>query len=106
MKKIVEWVLAWHIMNKFTRKETLDYCCYYRAEVSRPYCWFVIAVLKSFDNVSLNRTFDREHSVVEFFVPADMEPHFLSIIKYLQEHDYIHNAQKLPNRLSDPAQKV
>ncbi len=93
-------------MIDLTREDTSVYCFYYQAAVLRRESWFVVAVLKSFDHVSLDRTIDRENSIFEFFVPAAMEQYFLQIITNLQKRGLISNVQKLPNRLRDPNQEV
>jgi hypothetical protein len=52
------------------------YCVYYQADVTRHKCWFLVAVLRSFENIAFDRTLDKQSSVVEFFVAPDRELEF------------------------------
>ena len=92
-------------MNKFT-SSTNFHCSYYQAHVSRPDAWFVVAILKSVDHLSLDRTLDKQISLFEFFVPPSMEAQFLALMHYLELHNLIKNLTKLPNRLLDPTQQL
>jgi hypothetical protein len=82
------------------------YCSYYQAHVVRAQVWFFVAILRSFDHVSVDRTLDVKNSVFEFFVPEAMEPYFLEIMASLKSEGIVHDINKLPNRLLDPAQEV
>lgn len=53
-----------------------SYCSYYQAHIKRPYCWFLVAVLRSFEHVAFDRTIDKNNSIFEFFVPHDTEKYF------------------------------
>lgn len=101
---IYETVL--HIMNDFTRKMVPLYSLYYQASVVRTTSWFVVAILKSFDHVSLDRTIDVQNSIFEFFVPHAMEAHFLEIMNELIKQGYVFNLQKMENRLLSDLQQV
>ena len=91
-------------MNNLTNK--LPYCSYYQALVDRASTWFVVAVLKSFEHMSFDRTLDIEKGLFEFFVPSSTEKYFLKIMEYLTAQGHVHDLKKLPNRLLDPAQKL
>jgi hypothetical protein len=82
------------------------YCSYYQAHVVRSQVWFFVAILRSFDHVSFDRTLDVKNSVFEFFVPAAMEPYFLEIMASLKNEGVVHDITKLPNRLLDATQEV
>lgn len=84
----------------------MQFCEYYRAEILRSEAWFVVAVLKSFDHLSLDRTIDVEKSVFEFFVPATTEPDFLNVMNLLQAGGFVQNLSKSSNRLSNPQEEV
>lgn len=75
------------------------YCSYYQAYVDREHSWFVVAALKGYDHLSLDRTLDPQTSLFEFFVPSAQEELFLHVIDRLQEKKLLHDLQKLPNRL-------
>ena len=82
------------------------YCSYYQAHVKRSECWFVTAVLKSFEHMSFDRTIDVERSIFEFFVPSDMEQKFLDLMADFTRRGLVSNLQKLPNRLEQGAQEL
>lgn len=77
------------------------YCSYYQAHVKRSTAWFVVAVLKSFEHMSFDRTIDSQASIFEFFVPIDTEKYFLQVMDYMQKKGYVENLKKLPNRLKE-----
>lgn len=83
-----------------------SYSLYYQASVARTTSWFVVAVLKSFDHVSLDRTIDVQNSVFEFFVPHAMEAPFLEIMTELAAQGYVSNLQKMENRLQSNLELV
>ena len=75
------------------------YCIYYQAHVPPRHCWFVLAILKSFEHVCLSRTLDQATSMVEFFVPSDMHGYFQEVMSYLVQEQLVTNLTILPNRL-------
>lgn len=81
-------------------------CVYYQARVVRSQAWFFVAVLRSFDHVAFDRTYDVSESVFEFFVPEAMEPYFIEIMSSLQAHGVVDELHKLSNRLADLTQQV
>lgn len=81
-------------------------CSYYQARVERTYCWYVVAVLRSFDHTAFDRTINVAESTFEFFVPPAMESVFCAIMDYFQEKGLVHNLQKLPNRLTEQGEQV
>lgn len=82
------------------------YCHYYQAHVMREQAWFFVAVARSYEHVMFDRTFDVHKSIFEFFVPVDMEVHFLEIMNTLQKQGVISDVCKMDNRLLDPSQIV
>ncbi len=88
-------------MNK---KES--YSLYYRAHVVKAEAWFFVAILRSFDHVSFDRTYDVSQSIFEFFVPEGMEPYFLEIIGVLVKKGVVDRLEKMPNRLFDFTEQV
>lgn len=85
---------------------THDYCLYYQAHIVRPQVWFFVAILRSFDHVAFDRTYNVAESVFEFFVPAAMEPYFLEIMDFLHKEGVVNTLTKMPNRLFDASQQV
>jgi len=75
-------------------------CLYYQAHVDKKMTWFVVATLKSQENIQFDRTINAEKSIFEFFVPAEVESQFLIVIHKLIETGYVSNLQKMENRLS------
>lgn len=84
----------------------MNSCSYYQAIVERSACWYVVAILKSFEHTAFDRTLHVKESRFEFFVPADMEPSFCAIMAYFQEQQLVFDLKKLPNRLTDLNQNV
>lgn len=75
------------------------YCSYYQAQVTQELCWFLVAVLRSFEHIAFDRTLDKTTSTFEFFVPQDTEPYFLEVMDYLKTKQVVITCEKLPNRL-------
>jgi Domain of unknown function (DUF4911) len=75
------------------------FCTYFQAQVPPKNCWFVIAILKSFEHMSFARTLDAQKGIVEFFVPPSMEEQFLEVTQYFVQHHMMIDLIKLPNRL-------
>jgi hypothetical protein len=84
----------------------LLYCSYYQANVQRPLCLYVVAILRSFEHLAFDRTLDPETSLFEFFVPTSTEEYFLTLMNDLQSEGLIYDLKKLPNRLEDLAEQV
>lgn len=82
------------------------YCIYYQAHVRKADCWFVVAILRSFEHLAFDRTHIKANSVFEFFVPEQNEKHFLQLMDYFIGQDIISSLIKLPNRLLDPQEIV
>ena len=82
------------------------YCAYYQAHIQRESCWFVTAALKSYEHIAFDRTINVPDSIFEFFVAPDAESYFVELMNYFQEHGYVSNMVKLPNRLMDSAEQV
>lgn len=80
-----------HMSNK--------YCSYYQAHVKPRDVWFLVSILKSFENVALDRTLDAQESIFEFFVPETTEDIFLYVMEYFQQEDIVMQLHKMPNRL-------
>lgn len=77
-------------------------CSYYQAHVDEKNCWFLVAIMRSFEHLAFDRTLDKENSIFEFFVPSELENVFLEVMNYFEEQKIVHSMEKLPNRLSDP----
>ena len=78
------------------------YCQYYQAKVNEKDCWFFVAILKSFEHMAFDRTYDKTNSIFEFLVPEGNEQIFLNFMSYFIENNIISDLKKLDNRLKDP----
>ncbi|MFI5333055.1 MAG: hypothetical protein ACHQVS_03055 [Candidatus Babeliales bacterium] len=77
----------------------MSYCAYYQAQVERSRSLFLVALLRSYEHVSFDRTLDVPNSIFEFYVPEDQEESFLGIMHALEQEGIIQHLNKLPNRL-------
>ena len=84
----------------------MNICSYYQAHVNRPQAWFLVAILRSFEHLAFDRTFDTQHHIFEFFVPEDGEDYFVEVMRYFEQQNIVTQLQKLPNRLANPAESV
>ena len=75
------------------------YCVYYQANVKRELCWFVTAILRSYEHVAFDRTIHVESSLFEFFVPKSTETYFLEVMAYFENEGLIQNLVKVENRV-------
>lgn len=82
------------------------YCLYFQAEVVPKDTWFLVAVLRSFEHLQFDRTYDTQKGIFEFLVPESNEHIFLEIMHYFQSIDIVSNLQKLDNRLLMPGAQV
>lgn len=76
----------------------MNYCLYYQAYVVPSQCWYLTAILRSYEHMAFDRTIDVENSIFEFLVPHVMEKHFLALMDYFQQQGVIKNLALLPNR--------
>lgn len=82
------------------------YCVYYQAHVKESECWYFVAILRSFEHLVFDRTYDKQKSIFEFLVPEHMEDCFLQVMDYFTCQSIVWDIVKLPNRLLDPAEQV
>ncbi len=78
------------------------YCSYYQARVTEKESWFLVALLRSFEHLAFDRTYDKSTATFEFFVPHDNERIFLELLEYLKKQGVILSVTALSNRLTDP----
>ncbi|MGE0207407.1 MAG: hypothetical protein AB7R69_06175 [Candidatus Babeliales bacterium] len=76
------------------------YCKYYQAQVLKEKAWFFAGILRSFEHLAFDRTFDTANSIFECFVPQELEPCFLNLMHYFLQEGVVLNVQELPNRLN------
>lgn len=79
----------------------MPYSSYYQVTIDRSRGWFVAAVMRSFEHLAFERSFDAQHGINEYFVPKDLENHFLAIVKELAKMGVVKEINKLPNRLQE-----
>lgn len=84
----------------------MNYCSYYTAYIEKSLCWYVVAILKSYEHLAFDRTLDTPTNLFEFYVPADREQEFVRIMNYFEKQNLVSQLQKLPNRLMDPSQEL
>lgn len=84
----------------------MSYSVYYQAHIAEKECWFLVAILRSFEHLAFDRTINKEASIFEFFVPADNERIFLEVMEFLREKGVVRELRKLPNRLLNPEETV
>jgi hypothetical protein len=82
------------------------YCHYYQAHVQRELCWFVTAVLKSYEHIAFDRTINTAESRFEFFVAPSTEYYFLELMSYFQQEGLVSHLNKQPNRLAQESEQV
>ncbi|MCK4499010.1 hypothetical protein KAU11_00770 [Candidatus Babeliales bacterium] len=75
------------------------FCFYYQAVTNREKTWFVNGVFRNEPNLCIERCIDKKANIFEFFVPKDMESHFLNVAQYLLENGYLLSIEKKENRL-------
>jgi hypothetical protein len=84
----------------------MSYCSYYQALVDKTFCWYVVAILKSYDHLAFDRTLDTPTNLFEFYVPESREAEFLTLMDYFKSQHLVSDLKKLPNRLMDPEQEL
>lgn len=77
----------------------MNYCSYYQAYIDKTFCWYFVAILKSFEHLAFDRTLDTKTNLFEFYVPIAREQEFLQLMHYFEQKHLMHDLKKLPNRL-------
>lgn len=81
-----------------------QWCVYYQAWVKPSECWYLTAILRSYEHLAFDRTIDVENSIFEFFVPEMMVPFFENVMKEFEIQGIIKDLQRKENRLKLEAQ--
>jgi len=84
----------------------MSICLYYRAYVLKKDCWFLVAILRSFEHMAFDRTIDKESSLFEFYVPRSNQRCFLELMDYFQKNGLVLDLKECTNRLQHPNAKV
>jgi hypothetical protein len=84
----------------------MSYSSYYQAYVEKNFCWYVVAILKSFDHLAFDRTLDTPTNLFEFYVSPGKEQEFETLMNHFAKNHLIREFKKLPNRLMDPSQQL
>lgn len=79
---------------------------YFQATVHRELSWYVVAILKSFEHLCFDRTYDADSSRFEFFVAPDMAHEFITLMEYFKDEHLIAEFQELPNRIAVLGEQV
>jgi len=77
----------------------MDHCLYYQAHVNRKDCWFLVGILRSFENMTFDRTLDKEKSIFEFYVPVAMKDYFEALLAFFMSENIIYWYREMANRL-------
>ncbi len=75
------------------------YCAYYQGYVVKEQTWFLVAVLRSYEHLAFDRTFDKQRGLFEFFVPVELEHFLVTLLGHMRELGVVSSFVKLPNRL-------
>lgn len=73
---------------------------YYQATIEKKQCWYFVAVLRSFEHLSFDRTIDKQKNIFEIFTTEEFEPFLLEIIEFFIKENILSNLNRLPNRLA------
>jgi len=84
----------------------MNYCLYYQAIVQKELCWYLTAILRSYEHMAFDRTMDVAESRFEFFVPPAFEVLFEAVMGQMVAEGVVMELQKLPNRLLVPGELV
>lgn len=82
------------------------YSLYFQAQVVPKDTWFLVAILRSFEHLQFDRTYDKTTGTFEFLVPQAHEKYFLEIMNYFQQEGIVLTLEKIRNRFEDPAAQV
>ena len=80
----------------------MGYSLYYQAHVVKKETWFFVAILRSFEHMSFDRTLIKETSMFELYVAPETERYFIELMNYFLETGVITCFEKKENRLRDP----
>ena len=75
------------------------YCSYYHAQIVAKDLWFLTGCLRNAGSFTLERTIDKENSILEFFVPRDQEDEFVSFMEHFKQRGIVVWFEKKENRL-------
>lgn len=77
----------------------MNLCHYYQATITREECWYFVGILRSFEYICFDRTFDVQASIFEFFVPESQQQEFCALMNYFQKQGIVTQFKQFPNRL-------
>lgn len=77
-----------------------SYCLYYQAHIPVVRCGIFVALMRSLEHVTFDRTLDVTTSTFEFFVPQDQVTEFLDFMQFCEEQGLIENLRELHNRFN------
>ena len=75
-------------------------CKYYQAVIPGPQVILVTSILKSFDHLCFDRSYNQTEDKFEFFVPGSQEKDFLAIMEYFKAMNWVSNLEKKTNRFA------
>lgn len=77
----------------------MPYSRYYQAHVPPTTACIFVALLRSYEHLTFDRTFDQINSIFEFFVPEDTVAEFLTLMHELASYKLVGDLKELPNRM-------
>lgn len=77
----------------------MNKCLYYQACVVVKTTHLFVAAFRYYEHLAFDRTLDAHQGLFEFFVPADQESQFLTVMTYLAGRHLVHSLTKAENRL-------
>lgn len=79
----------------------MSYSLYFQAQVVPKDTWFLVAVLRSFEHLQFDRTYDKVTGTFEFLVPEGHLVFFKELMEYFQKEGIVLSWQEMDNRLAE-----
>lgn len=79
----------------------MNYCKYFQAQINPQDCWFFVAILRSYEHLAFDRTFDKATSTFEFLVPSHHEEPFIALMNVFSKRGIVTNLKQDTNRFFD-----
>lgn len=76
------------------------FCSYFQARIQKEQTWLFVALLRSNEHLSFDRTINVDEGRFEFFVPKDNVERFLTLMHQFETEGLVSELVCLPNRLA------
>lgn len=80
----------------------MAFCTYFQARIQKEQTWLFVALLRSNEHISFDRTINLDEGRFEFFVPTDNVGRFLALMEQFTSLGLVSEVVCLPNRLAEP----